>query len=369
MGDDRAHPARGPDAGGAAVRRRSLGVVLPYWLDRPDLEALGIARQASATGFERLWLGEMATFDVFALATAVAGGTSIPRLTVGPLAVGVRSPVAIAMGAASVATLTGTHVDVALGASSPHIVSDWHGRDWSGNPRRTRESVAVLRELLGGKRAAFSGRHIRTRGFRLRQPQPDSMIGVAAFGPRMTEVAAETADEVVLNLVPPAHIAQVRASIDAFAEARGRPAPRLAVWVACSVEPGPATSHQLASQLAVYLRPPGYGEMFTELGFGDLVRQARATTGRRTLVEGIPPELPAAVGAIGSGAEVLRRIDAYFNAGADHIGLAPTTADDRDGAETLAFISEHAPDLIPGPTGAKRPVGGGGIRSIGDGQR
>ncbi|BBJ47167.1 hypothetical protein SSPO_098850 [Streptomyces antimycoticus] len=264
-------------------------MVLPYWLDRPDLEALGIAHQASACGFERLWLGEMATFDVFALATAVANSTSIPRLTVGPLAVGVRSPVAIAMGAASVATLTGTHVDVALGASSPHIVSDWHDRSWSGNPQRTRESVAVLRELLGGGRAAFSGRHIRTRGFRLRRPQPDSTISVAAFGPRMTRVAAETADEVVLNLVAPEHIAQVRASIDAFAEARGLPAPRLAVWVTCSVEPRPDTYHQLASQLAVYLRPPGYGEMFTELGFGSLVRTARSTAGRHTLVPEIPP--------------------------------------------------------------------------------
>ncbi|AEM84360.1 LLM class F420-dependent oxidoreductase [Streptomyces violaceusniger] len=349
------------------MRRRSLGVVLPYWLDRPDLEALGIAHQASECGFERLWLGEMATFDVFALATAVANSTSIPRLTVGPLAVGVRSPVAIAMGAASVATLTGTHVDVALGASSPHIVSDWHDRSWSGNPQRTRESVTVLRELLGGGRAAFSGRHIRTRGFRLRQPQPDSTISVAAFGPRMTRVAAETADEVVLNLVPPEHIAEVRASIDASAEARGLPSPRLAVWVTCSVEPHPATHHQLASQLAVYLRPPGYGEMFTELGFGSLVRQARSTAGRHTLVPEIPPELPAAVGAIGSGPEVLRRIESYFNAGADHIGLVPTTADDPDGAKTLGFIREHAPDLVSGPIGAKQPVNGDGIRSLGDG--
>ena len=44
---------------------------------------------------------------------------------------------------------------------------------------------------------------------------------------------------------------------------------------------------QLAAQLAVYLAPPGYGEMFSELGFDDLVvKRARAgatagTGGRR----------------------------------------------------------------------------------------
>jgi probable F420-dependent oxidoreductase len=328
------------------VNEPTLGVVLPYWLGRPDLEALGIARQASACGFERLWLGEMATFDVFALATAVANTTSIPRLTVGPIAVGVRSPVAIAMGAASVATLTNRRVDVALGASSPHIVSDWHDRSWKGNAQRTRESVTVLRDLFDGNRAAFSGQHIRTKGFKLRQPQPDSTISVAAFGPRMTQVAAECADEVVLNLVSPAVVAEARAAIDAFAEACGRPAPRLAVWLVCSVEPGPATHHQIASQVAVYLRPPGYGEMFTELGFGDLVRKARSADSRHTLVGDIPPELPAAVAAIGSGPEVLRRIKAYFDAGADHIGLSPATVDDGDGAATLAFIREHAPALL-----------------------
>ncbi|WP_217558171.1 LLM class F420-dependent oxidoreductase [Streptomyces sp. GbtcB6] len=328
------------------MNQRSLGVVLPYWLGRPDLEALGIARQASACGFERLWLGEMATFDAFALATAVADTTSIPRLTVGPLAVGVRSPVAIAMGAASVATLTNRRVDVALGASSPHIVSAWHDRSWKGNAQRTRESVTVLRDLFNGNRAAFSGQHIRTKGFKLRQPQPGCTISVAAFGPRMMQVAAESADEVVLNLVAPAAIAQARASIDAFAQACGRPAPRLAVWVTCAVEPGPAAYHQLASQLAVYLRPPGYGEMFTELGFGDLVRKARASDSRHALVEDIPPELPAAVGAIGSGPEVLRRIKAYFDAGADHIGLVPSTAEDAEGAATLAFITDHARSLL-----------------------
>jgi len=51
-------------------------------------------------------------------------------LKVGPLAVGVRSPVALALGLASVTTLTGAHADLALGASSPDIVSGWHDRAW-----------------------------------------------------------------------------------------------------------------------------------------------------------------------------------------------------------------------------------------------
>ena len=73
----------------------------------------------------------MATYDAFALATAI--GLRAPEMTlkIGPLAVGVRSPVALALGVSSVASLTGSRVDVALGASSPAIVAGWHDRRWA----------------------------------------------------------------------------------------------------------------------------------------------------------------------------------------------------------------------------------------------
>lgn len=326
----------------------ALGVVLPYWLGRPDTEAVSIAREAAATGFERLWIGEMATFDAFALATAIGLQAPSLRLTIGPLAVGVRSPVALALGLASVATLTGSHADLALGASSPDIVAGWHDRSWTANSRRMAESVAVLRELLAGKRGDYAGEYVRTRGFKLRRPQPGAAIGVAAFGPRMTRTAAEVADEVVLNLVAPEHVARVRTAVDAVALAAGRPAPRLAVWVTGAVEPGPATLAQITAQLAVYLAPPGYGEMFAGLGFGDLVQKARTAGLRRDeLARLIPAEVPQAVGAIGSGPEVRDRVRAYFAAGADHVGIVPATAEDPGGARTLAFVRANAEPPAP----------------------
>src|SRR4051794_40618263 len=106
----------------------SCSAVLPYWLDRPAEEAVAIAGAAERAGCSRLWIGEMATFDAFALATAI--GLQAPRLalTIGPLAIGVRSPVAMALGVSSVATLIGRSVDLALGASSPAIVAGWHDR-------------------------------------------------------------------------------------------------------------------------------------------------------------------------------------------------------------------------------------------------
>jgi probable F420-dependent oxidoreductase len=321
---------------------RELGVVMPYWFDRPDVEAVEIARAAEKAGLDTAWVGEMASFDAFALATAIGLRTERLRLKIGPLAVGVRSPVAIALGAASVATLTGHRVDVALGASSPVIVSGWHDRSWGHLAPLTRETVLALRELLDGQRLEFDGEHVHSHGFRLRGPVPDASIAVAAFGPKMTEVAGRHADEVVLNLVTPEHVGKVRCRLQEHATAAGQPAPTLSAWVPVALEPGPAALGQLQGQLAVYLGAPGYGELFASVGFEALVEQARSGARRAELASAIPVELVAQIGAVGTSEEITRRIDAYHEAGADHVGIVPSTAEDPAGRRVMAVLAQAA---------------------------
>jgi alkanesulfonate monooxygenase SsuD/methylene tetrahydromethanopterin reductase-like flavin-dependent oxidoreductase (luciferase family) len=122
-----------------------IEVVLPFWLDAPDEEALEIAEAAKAAGLSGLWIGEMATFDAFALATAIGARAPGLGLRVGPLPISVRTPVSIALGASSVASLTGCQIDVALGASSPFIVAGWHDREWLHSAARMRETIQCLR--------------------------------------------------------------------------------------------------------------------------------------------------------------------------------------------------------------------------------
>jgi probable F420-dependent oxidoreductase len=312
-----------------------IEVVLPFWLDRPDDEAADVALAASETGFDAVWIGEMATYDAFALATAV--GLRAPEMTlkIGPLAVGVRTPVGLALGASSVASLTGSRVDIALGASSPAIVAGWHDRRWAHHVPVMRETIECLRSILTGARVDYVGRHVNSRGFRLRGARPDTRIALGAFGPGMIRVAAQHADEVVLNLASPARVAEVRAAINTGAAEAGRDAPRLTVWVPVALDPGDAAHAQLAGQLAVYLGPPGYGEMFSALGFGDLVLKARAGATRRELAAAVPVELLDRVCALGSADRVAARLRAYHEAGADCVAVVPSTAEDPGGRATL----------------------------------
>jgi probable F420-dependent oxidoreductase len=318
----------------------AVEAALPFWLDRPDEEALEIALEVERARLGALWIGEMATFDAIALATAVGHRAPGLPLKIGPLAIGVRSPVAIALGAASVAALTGSDVEIALGASSPAIVSGWHDRQWSHSAVRMRESIACLRAILAGAASDYDGNHVHSRGFRLRRPRPEIPIAVAAFGPAMTRVAARHADEVVLNLVPPERVRAARQVIDEHAAAAGRTPPRLVVWLSVALEPGQATLAQLAAQIAVYLAPPGYGELFSELGYPELVQRARAGARRAELAAAIPLELLAQVCALGSRDELAARIAAYGEAGADSVAVVPATAEDPAGRSVLQAIAE-----------------------------
>lgn len=210
-----------------------IEVALPFWLDRPDHEATDVALAAADTGFAALWIGEMATYDAFALATSIGLRTPNMTLKVGPLAVGVRGPVGLALGVSSVASLTGCRVDLALGASSPAIVAGWHGRPWAHHVPVMRETIECLRSIFTGARVEYSGRHVNSRGFRLRGAAPDTRIALGAFGPGMIRLAAQHADEVVLNLASPFRVGRVRAAIDSAAAAAGRAAPRRASRCAC----------------------------------------------------------------------------------------------------------------------------------------
>jgi probable F420-dependent oxidoreductase len=309
---------------------RTHAVVLPYWLGRPPSEALAIAREADRLGYPELWIGEMATFDAFALGGALARETKRIVLTLGPLALGVRSPVALALGAGSVSELGGRPARLALGASSPAIVTGWHGRPHVQLTARARETLAALRPLLRGERAEH--------GFKLRVAAPSPELTLAAFGPRMLALAAREADRVVLNLVTPAAVRAVRGALEREARAAGRVRPRLAVWVAAAHEPGAEALAQLARQVCVYLAPPGYGEMFRSAGFGALVDRARAGEPQHALAAEVPRALLEAVAMLGDEPALRARAGEYADAGADEIAVVPATAGDEAGRRVLAAL-------------------------------
>ena len=320
-----------------------FSVVTPLWQDRPAAENMDVAIAADRLGFPELWIGEMATYDAFAFATAVGHRTEKIALSIGPLPVGVRTPMTMAMGIASVADLTGRPTGLALGASSTVVVEQWHGRARARTAKQLDETAQIVRGLLAGEKVDFSGETVSCRGYRLRLAAVHSPLTVAAFGPAAVRVAARRADRMLLNMVTPQSLGRLRAELVAAAQSAGRPVPQLAVWLTCAVDPEPAAIQQLLQAIVGYLAAPGYGEMISEAGFAGLVEFARTRPHPRELLAAMPQELVAAIGLVGTEAEIRRRLEEYRAAGADEICLVPATAGDPGGTRTLATMGKRLP--------------------------
>lgn len=317
-----------------------IEVSLGLWLDRPAEETLRTARLADAYGYPAVWVGEMATYDAFALATAAGSGMTTASLLLGPFAVSVRDPMMIAMGAASVAALTGRPVSVAIGTSSAVLVEEWHGRSRAGAARALAESAEALGPLLAGERSDFAGAHVRSRGYRLRLPAPGAGLTVAAFGPSAIETAARFASRMVVNLVSPETAGELAAAVREAAERLGRPAPRVAAWIPTAVDADRAAIDQARRGLVGYLGAPGYARMFERAGFGDVVEFARSRPHPRELLAAVPDALVHTVGAFGSRDEVVARLGEYAKAGVDDLVIVPSATDrDPAGEATLAALS------------------------------
>ena len=185
----------------------------------------------------------------------------------------------------------------------------------------------------------FQGELASCRGYRLRLQAPPSSLTVAAFGPAAVRAAARHADRMLLNMVTPASLARLREQMEAAAAEAGRPAPRLAVWLCCAVDPGAETIAQLLHAIVGYLAAPGYAEMISEAGFGELVQFARSRPHPKELLAAMPDELMSAIGLVGSEQVIRDRVEAYREAGADEICLVPATAGDPGGLRSLEAMS------------------------------
>ncbi|MEO6956989.1 MAG: LLM class F420-dependent oxidoreductase [Antricoccus sp.] len=302
-----------------------LSVSLGLWQDRPPSESLDVAQLVDELGYDRLWIGEMATYDAFALATAVGQSTKQVPLVIGPLAVAVRDPTMIAVGAASVANLTGRHVDIALGTSSPVVVEQWHGRSSAGRATTLRESIDGVRQLMGGAKIDLNGERLRLTGYRLRIATRPPELTIAAFGPRALDIAAQCADRLVINLVDVPLAARLVEQVQQRRAALGREPIAVSAWVCAAESDDQDAIEQLRRSIVGYLGAPGYSDMFRASGFGEVVDFAATRPHPRELFAAIPDNLVETISILGD--QSAARIAQYQDAGIDEVVIVPACTD------------------------------------------
>jgi alkanesulfonate monooxygenase SsuD/methylene tetrahydromethanopterin reductase-like flavin-dependent oxidoreductase (luciferase family) len=112
-----------------------------------------------------------------------------------------------------------------------------------------------------------------------------------------------------------------------------------AAWLCAAIDPSDEERAWLSRGFVGYLAAPGYGEMFTEAGFGELVEFARSGRSPKEVRARVPDDLIEHVALIGTETEVRARIDEYAAAGLTEICLVPSAPDQPSARHTLEALA------------------------------
>lgn len=258
-------------------------------------DGAAFARRVEAWGYAALWLPESRGRNVLVHSSWLLANTA--RLIVAPGIANIyaRDPMAMANGQRALAEQSGGRFLLGIGVSHAPSVEGLRGHNY-GRP------IATMRAYLEAMNAAT---------YAAPAPPEKPLTILAALGPRMLALSAEMADGAHPYNVPPEHTEEARRIIG--------PGKLLCPEVWVLLETDPAAARAAARQaLAPYLRLDNYANNWRRLGFGDA-----------DMAGGGSDRFVDANVAWGDEAAIRRRIQAHWDAGADHVCIQTIR---RDGA-------------------------------------
>lgn len=113
----------------------AMGVTFASFMNLGVDEGLRAARLAATLGYRSFWTAETVGPEAFGfLAAAGAAGPEL-SLGTGVLALQLRTPMVVAMGAATLQALHPERdIHLGIGISSPVVTSQWHGVPYGDRP-------------------------------------------------------------------------------------------------------------------------------------------------------------------------------------------------------------------------------------------
>lgn len=247
--------------------------------------AAAFAQRVEGWGYGALWIPEGVGREVLSMAAWLLAHTRALTVASGIANIYARDAVTAAAGQKGLNEMSAGRFLLGLGVSHIPLVQDVRQHEY-GKP------VATMRAYL----TAMAGAPYRS-------VMPPALVKtvLAALGPKMLQLAAELADGAHPYNVPPEHTQQARAILGA-----GK---LLCVEQGAILETGAAQARARARQfLALYLGLPNYVNNWRRLGFSDT-----------DFAGGGSDRLVDAVIAWGDERAIRARIEAHWQAGADHV--------------------------------------------------
>lgn len=289
------------------------------------------ARSAEELGYESFWTAETTGPEAFSLLAAAGAAAPSLGLGTGVLALQLRTPMVVAMAAATLQALQPDRdVYVGVGISSPVVTERWHGAEYGDRPlAQCREYVTLLKEIWAGDAVSFDGDFYslkRSRlGVRLGERKPKVVLG--ALNPKMLALGGEVADGVLLNYLPSSHVAW---SVDQIRAGQAKRTDGGSATVFAYVHAGvTAREHGVEAarrDLFSYAVVDAYARNFERAGFGDdvaAIRAAHAAKDREGAVAAVGDAFVDAIDFMGTAEEVAAFARGYVDAGVEVPILMP----------------------------------------------
>jgi len=339
-----------------------LGLNLGYSGGRVDLP-LELILEADRLGYHAVWTSEAYGSDCITPLAWIGALTKRIQLGSGIMQMPARSPAMTAMTAMTLDQLSGGRVLLGLGLSGPQVVEGWHGRPYGKPLAKTREYVAIVRQILEREAPlAHQGEHYQipyagSDATGLGKPlksiihgRADMPIYLAAIGPKNVELTAEIADGWLPMLFSPAHYqitygAAVEAGLaKAVAGKTARDfdiAASVTVVIDDELE---AAYNQIKPALALYIGGMGakgrnfYHDLACRYGFdaaADTIQQLYLQGRKGEAIARVPDALVDAVALVGSKARIRDRLQLWRDSSITTLNVSVFSRD------ALRFLAEE----------------------------
>jgi probable F420-dependent oxidoreductase len=300
-----------------------LGISLPFVPVFTSDEFAALTREVEARGYRKAWMGESAGTDAVTVMALMAAHTERLEVATAVLPIQTRTPIVLAMTAATLGHIAPGRFALGLGVSSRAIVEQWNGLTFVPGLAQMREAVQIIRGALSGERVNFDGRFYKIRNFRLLIPPPPRPVPIvlAALGDEALRLAGEIADGVLMNWIGPENVPHAVAQLEAGAKRAGRTLDgfEIAAFIRTCVTDAPEAARQsLARDITGYTTVDAYAAYFRHSGFADEVDAVQDAwkAGDRAGAPGkLSPRLLDALGVVGDERYCRERVAAFSRSG------------------------------------------------------
>ncbi len=306
-----------------------LGILLPFRSCRAS-DAVRLGVEAESLGYSAVWVPEVSTFDAISVVAALTGMTETVNLGTAIVPLDSRSPVALAMSAATLSDLAPGRITLGLGVSTRTIVEDWHGGEFSRPLARVRDAITIIRQALSGERTDYAGEAFHSVGFKLDTlPSQPPKIFLAALGPAMRKVAVEHADGLIFNFMPRSKASVLVSQVSGAAGSFDRTS---FVRVALS-DPEGASERRIRREMASYLRIEQYRNWLVSLGLEGFAPSSNGDLD--SVADLLPAEFVNDVAVLGDVDSCRDKLYELQRNGIDPIVVPSTLSGDLDGFRRL----------------------------------